>query len=100
MVKVSIKKSTTKGKKMTAIFFYNKERTKKKTVHFGSAGMDDFTKTGDEEQKKRYLARHQKNENWNDYDTAGALSRWILWNKKSLSSSIADYVKRFNLTLV
>ena len=62
--------------------------------------MDDFTKTGDEEQKKRYLARHQKNENWNDYDTAGALSRWILWNKKSLSSSIADYVKRFNLTLV
>tara|TARA_R110000823_G_scaffold48429_1_gene122905 strand:- start:43 stop:345 length:303 start_codon:yes stop_codon:yes gene_type:complete len=100
MVKVSIKKSTSKGKKWTAIFYYNKEKTKKKTIHFGSAGMDDFTKTGDEEQKKRYLARHQKNENWNDYDTAGALSRWILWNKKSLSSSIADYIKRFNLTLV
>ena len=34
MVKVSIKKSTTKGKKMTAIFFYNKERTKKKNSSF------------------------------------------------------------------
>ena len=25
-----------------------------KTIHFGAAGMDDFTITGDEEQKKRY----------------------------------------------
>ena len=100
MVKVSIKKSTNKNKKMMATFFYNKERTQKKTIHFGASGYDDFTKTGDEDQKKRYLARHQKNENWNNYDTAGSLSRYILWNKKSLSSSIADYVKRFNLTLV
>ena len=35
-----------------------------KTIHFGAAGMDDFTTTSDEEQKKRYIARHQK-ENWN-----------------------------------
>ena len=31
-----------------------------KTIHFGAAGMDDFTITGDEEQKKRYMARHRK----------------------------------------
>ena len=31
-----------------------------KTIHFGAAGMDDFTITGDEEQKKRYMTRHRK----------------------------------------
>jgi hypothetical protein len=29
--------------------------------------------------------------------TPGSLSRWTLWNKKTLSASIADYKKRFNL---
>ena len=69
-----------------------------RTVHFGSAGMTDHTKDPkDTERKERYLARHAKNENWNDPTTAGALSRWILWNKSTVSASIADYKKRFNL---
>jgi hypothetical protein len=51
----------------------------------------------DEERKKLYLKRHEKNENWNDPKSRGALSRWILWNKKTLSASIADFKKRFNL---
>ena len=95
MVKVVIKKSTRNEKKFMAIFTFDDD--KKKTIHFGSAGSDDFTKTGDEDQKKRYLARHKARENWNKFDSAGALSRWILWDKKSLSESIASYKKRFNL---
>lgn len=95
MVKVVIKKSTSKGKKMMAVFTY--DDGKKKTVHFGQAGASDFTKNKDETRKSAYLARHQKRENWNDYDTAGALSRWILWNKKSLSESISNYKSKFNL---
>ena len=91
---ISIKPSTKSDKKLQAIF-ENNGRTK--TIHFGSKGMDDFTKTRDEEQKKRYLARHRANENWNKPDTAGALSRWILWNKPTRQASIADYKKRFNL---
>jgi hypothetical protein len=47
--------------------------------------------------KQAYLDRHRTNENWNDYMSAGSLSRWTLWNKKTLSASIADYKKRFNL---
>jgi len=69
----------------------------KKTIHFGAKGMSDFTKHGDIARKKRYLARHKPRENWSVPDTAGSLSRWILWNKKSLKSSIADYKRRFNL---
>ena len=57
--------------------------------------MDDFTKTKDEEQKKRYLARHRARENWRNPETAGALSRWVLWNKPTRSASIADFKRRF-----
>ena len=78
-----------------AVFTRDNGRTK--TTHFGAAGMDDFTKTKNEEQKKRYLDRHRKNENWNNYESAGALSRWILWNKPTRQASIADYKRRFNL---
>ena len=92
---ISIKQSTKADKKLMATF-ENDGRTK--TIHFGSKGMDDFTKTRDEEQKKRYLARHRANENWNKPDSAGALSRWILWNKPTLEASINDYKKKFNLT--
>ena len=95
MVKVVIKPSTKSNKKLMAVFTRDNGRTK--TTHFGAAGMDDFTKTKNEEQKKRYLDRHRKNENWNNYESAGALSRWILWNKPSRQASIADYKRRFNL---
>ena len=91
---LDIKTSTKPDKKLMAIF-ENNGRTK--TIHFGAKGMDDFTKTRDEKQKQRYLSRHKANENWNKPDTAGALSRWILWNKTTRQASIADFKKRFNL---
>ena len=70
---------------------------KEKIVSFGAKGMSDYTKHKDDERKKLYLARHKENEDWNDPMTPGALSRWILWNKKTLKASIADFKKRFNL---
>ena len=68
-----------------------------KTTKFGAKGYDDYTKTHDDEQKARYLARHSKSEHWNDPTTAGALARWILWSKVGLRTSITDYKNRFNL---
>ena len=94
-VSVVIKKSTKEGKKLMAIFTL--ENGKKKTVHFGASGMSDYTIHKDDERKKRYLERHRKNENWSAPMTAGALSRWILWNKKSKVASISDYKKKFKL---
>jgi hypothetical protein len=40
---------------------------------------------------------HRKNENWDKPDTPGALSRYILWNKKTLRASIRDFKKRFGV---
>lgn len=91
---VSIKPATDGKHKYTAIFDID---GKSKTTHFGAAGYDDFIKTKDVKKKEAYLARHKVNENWSDPTTAGALSRYILWNKPSLRASIADFKKRFNL---
>jgi hypothetical protein len=91
---LKITKSTKSQKKMMAVF-ENTSTGRTKTTHFGANGASDFTLHKDEDRKKRYLDRHRKNENWNDPVTAGSLSRWILWNKKSLRASIADYKRRF-----
>ena len=94
--KVIIKKSTKPEKKLMAVFSLDNGRTK--TIHFGSAGMDDYTKTKDKEQRKRYLERHRRRENWNSPMTAGALSARILWGESvSLKQNISNYKKHFNL---
>ena len=95
-MKVIIKPSTNPKKKYTAIF-YDETGKKVKTTHFGSAGMSDFTKNKDPERKKAYLSRHSARENWNDKFSAGALSRWILWNKETFRESVKNYKSRFNL---
>ena len=94
-ISVVIKKSNKEGKKLMAIFKLENGRTR--TTHFGADGMSDYTKHRDDERKNRYLNRHRKNENWSAPMTAGALSRWILWNKETRAASIADYKRRFNL---
>lgn len=81
-------------KKYDALFETSKGTTK--TVPFGQKGYSDFTKHKDEDRKQRYIKRHS-NENWNKPDTAGALSRWILWNKPTLRESMKDFKKKFNL---
>ena len=83
--KVIIKKSTNPKKKLMAVFS-SKDGDRSKTTHFGSAGMSDFPKHRDEARRQRYLDRHRKRENWNDPQSAGALSRYILWNKKRKTS--------------
>ncbi len=91
---ISITKSEDGKHKYKALFEID---GKEKTTQFGAAGYDDFTKTKNTEQKELYLKRHKERENWSDPTTAGALSRWILWNKPTLKGSITDFKKRFNL---
>ena len=91
---VVIKNSTKSGKKLMAVFTRD-GRTK--TIHFGAKNMDDYTITKDKAQRKRYLDRHRKNENWNNPESAGALSRWILWgDSTSRGTNISSFKKRFN----
>lgn len=92
----SVRKSHNPAKKWDAIFEYPDGHTK--TTSFGARGMSDYTKHKDKTRKARYLKRHSgMGEDWNDPTTAGALSKWILWNKPSFTSSLADYKRRFRL---
>jgi len=96
----SVKRSTKSGKKYTATFERN---GKTKIIHFGSKGMGDFVKYSKSDKSKAikhrnsYIFRHHKDLGTGDPTRAGYLSMFILWNKPSLSSSIADYRRRLNI---
>lgn len=102
-----ITKSSNQSKKWDAIFMID---GKEKKVSFGANGYRDYTLINNKNSKfylpkildrnvvkDSYIRRHEKKENWNNPLTAGALSRWILWDKKTLNSSIKSYKKRFKV---
>ena len=103
--RVVISKSTRTGKKLMAVFAY--PGGQKKTVHFGCASCGDFIRWSNvshylgDGKRRAYIARHgasKSHENWNDPTSPGALSRWILWEKRSLASAIASYKRRFSIS--
>jgi len=69
-----------------------------KVVSFGAKGYQDFTQHHDEHRKHLYLQRHGRGrESWSSPDSAGALARWVLWNKPGFRESVRDFKRRFNL---
>ncbi len=92
---VIISRSTKKDKKLMAVFNFPDGR--RKTTHFGGKGYSDYTIHKDPARKKRYDTRHARREDWEDFTTAGALSKWILWNKPSLIDSFNHYKAMFSL---
>jgi hypothetical protein len=95
---IYLKKSTNLAKKYMVCI--DDGRTSK-TIHFGATGYSDFTKHKDQERRARYIARHKDKENWtkSGIKTAGFWSMWLLWNRPTLSQSIADTEKKFNITI-
>ncbi len=74
----------------------------KKSIHFGSKGMSDFTIHKDPERKERYLQRHKgMGEDWSNPLTAGFYATNLLWNKETLTESIRDTNRRFkNINII
>ena len=102
MFLLNIKNSTKPDKKLVATFCLCKEKDackgkNNKVVHFGSKGSTTYIDSKDDKKKDAYIARHKVNEDWTKPTTAGALSKYILWNKKTLTASIADFKRRFKL---
>jgi len=92
--------SKTKTKKYTAIFSKDIDGKRRviKMTSFGQKGADDYTITKDKAQRKRYIDRHRKNENWSDYMSAGSLSRYLLWGTYTdIDKNITAFKRRFNL---
>ena len=86
---VEVTRSNAKGKKYTATLPSGKK------VHFGATGYQDYTQHGDEARRKNYLARHGGGgQDWGDRETAGYWSRWLLWEKTSLTAAVAALGKK------
>ena len=92
---VSVVPSDRPQKKFKAVF--KNDDGSLKMVHFGAAGANDFTLTGDIDARYRYWIRHSKDLRTNDPTRAGYLSLFLLWNKPTIEASIRDYKKRFGL---
>ena len=95
-VHVVIDGSPQKDKKLRAVFTFPDGR--KKTTHFGAKHYNDYTIHNDKRRRTDYLARHGKREDWDDFTTAGALSKWILWNKPTVKKSFDHFLAIFSLT--
>ena len=99
-MEVIIKLSDRKDKRYMAVFY---DRDKKlKTTHFGYAdGMGKYGSTyidhGNMKKKDAWIKRHEVRGSFDDPMSASALARWVLWNKKTLRESIADYKRWFKL---
>lgn len=92
---MSLGRSTQPDKKMMAVFEVD---GRERTTHFGQAGAKDYTlhdKAVREARKKSYDARHRPTEDWSDPTSAGALSKFVLWSKPSLSGGIRFYKEKF-----
>ena len=67
-------------------------------VPFGAKGYFDYTQHKNPVRRANYLSRHKTRENWRDPQTAGSLSRYILWgDSTSLQENVRRFKHRFSL---
>ena len=81
--RVEISQSKRPDKRLTAQFAT-------KAVHFGAKGGSTFLEHGDVSMKQNWEKRHKVREDWNDYETAGALAKHVLWNLKTIEASVQN----------
>jgi hypothetical protein len=92
-MKVEISPSDRRDKKLKAVF------SDGLVVHFGGKGCGDYivyskqSRMLGDAKRRAYIARHSKSpgENWDDIRSAGALSRYVLWEKRTLPEAVSYY---------
>lgn len=72
-----------------------------KKIHFGAKNGSTYIDHGDKLKKNNYIKRHSKlNEDWNNIETPGALSMYLLWGKyPDLNKNIKDVEKTFGIRI-
>ena len=89
-MEIIIRRSHNPKEKYDAIIDHNK------VISFGAAGYSDYTIHKDDKRKDLYIKRHS-NEDWTRQNVASPawLSRWILWEKKTLPEAIRHANKMY-----
>lgn len=97
MTTLEVRKANDGTHKYTAVFTHADGSTR--TIRFGAAGMSDYTQHHDKLRRQRYRTRHRGRENWSDPETAGSLSRHLLWgDSTSFQSNLSAFKRRFSLS--
>jgi len=94
---IGVYESTTKNKKLVALFNVN---DKLKKVNFGSKSSKTYLDHKDPIKRENYIARHTAlgTEDYNDPLSPASLSMFLLWGKHTdLQMNIKDYINRFKL---
>lgn len=82
MESITINDNPDGEKRLIADIKYKDGRTKK--IKFGFKNSKGTYADGASDKKRdAYIARHRVRENWQDFESAGAFSRWVLWDKRS-----------------
>lgn len=96
-----------KNKKLGIYIYYRDPQTKKtrtKMLYIGDDRYEDYTIHKDKKRKQNYISRHKAREDWTFKSgvlTKGFWSRWLLWNRTSLSASLKHLLnKNKNLKMV
>jgi hypothetical protein len=87
-------------KRLLATFELNDGKTKKIKFGFWKSG-GTFYDINDNKKRLAYIARHSKmNEDWNNIVSAGALSRWVLWEFNNISDIKKFLKNKFNINKI
>jgi len=78
--------------------FTNETTKDERRIPFGAKGYEDYTQHKNPLRQENYLLRHRSREDWADPLTAGALSRWILWEATSIQEAVRKFKRRFSLS--
>lgn len=80
---------------------------KVKRIYFGASGMNDYIiynkqrgKEYADERRRLYINRHKNKEDWDNPNTAGFWSRYLLWEEPTIEkaySKIKKFLKGRNL---
>lgn len=73
-----LRKSIKPDKKFM-ITYINDDTNRKNNIFFGSEGYTDYLISKNENQRRNYINRHKKNEDWFNIYSRGFWSRFLLW---------------------
>ena len=80
--------------------FINEKNKRTYTIHFGDAGLSDFTINKDKIQKEKMYKLRHSNDYVNDLNYQGTWAMHLLWNKKKIEKTKKDTEKRFDINIM
>lgn len=70
-----------------------------KKVYFGDSRYDHYTQGHlNEKRKQLYIKRHEKNEDFNNPNSAGFWSRWFLWEYPTYDEALKN-IKKYMINI-